>query len=196
MHSQEQEFGRFCVFQRLERRPSGWRLSTLHKGWVFASLALTIISGICGAESLPVQKVAKLDQVVSRYQECGFLNGAVLVAEHGKVLYEKGIGEANMEMHTPNTPQTKFGIASITKQFTAVLVLQMAAKGKLRLDGTVSEYLLGTAKTQGRALRSSNCCIIRLGSRPIMTAQSFRTPQKPAASTSLRSSRKSFVSQT
>src|SRR5215470_10496598 len=86
-------------------------------------------------------KAARIDELVSRYERYGYLNGAVLVAEHGRVIYEKGVGEARMESHTPNTPRTKFGIASITKQFTPVLVLQQAEEGKVRLDAKLSAYL-------------------------------------------------------
>jgi CubicO group peptidase (beta-lactamase class C family) len=97
---------------------------------------------LCGATEVPpTSKAARIDALVSRYERYGYLNGAVLVAEHGKVIYEKGIGNANVELDTPNTPQTKFSIASITKQFTAVLVLQQAEEGRIRLDARVSDTL-------------------------------------------------------
>jgi CubicO group peptidase (beta-lactamase class C family) len=104
---------------------------------------------IRAAENSSSARATQIDELVSRYQKCGFLNGAVLVAEHGKVLSAKGVGEANMRVHTPNTCHTRFGIASITKQFTAVLVLQEVAKGHLRLNGTVSEYLPWYRKDTG-----------------------------------------------
>lgn len=104
-------------------------------------MALVLLAcGICRAGE-DAGKAAKIDDLIRRYEQCGYLNGAVLVARHGKVIYARGVGEANMESHTPNTPQTKFGIASITKQFTAVLVLQQAARGNLRLDDHISQYL-------------------------------------------------------
>ncbi len=68
-------------------------------------------------------------------------NGSVLVADQGKVIYKKGFGLANMEWEIPNTPDTKFRLASITKQFTATAVLQLAAQGKIKLDGKLSDYL-------------------------------------------------------
>ena len=95
----------------------------------------------CRAEDAFAKKAAQIDDLIRRYEKCGYLNGAVLVAEHGRIIYEKGVGQANFESHTPNTPQTEFGIASLTKQFTAALVFQLAAEGKLRLVGTVSQYL-------------------------------------------------------
>jgi len=120
-------------------------------------LVLVVVLCLCSgrmqaAEEAMAQKAARLDALVTRYQECGFLNGAVLVAEHGKVLYAKGVGEANMETHTRNTPQTRFGIASITKQFTAMLVLQQVAKGTIRLDSSVCDYLPWYRKDTGQQM--------------------------------------------
>ena len=113
-----------------------------HGTWGFGTLILLLGFGIgATAANMTTDKSARIQQLVSRYEQCGYLNGAVLVADHGVILYAKGVGFANMESRTPNTPQTKFDIASLTKQFTAALVLQQAAKGTLRLDGTVSQYL-------------------------------------------------------
>jgi len=63
--------------------------------------------------------------------------------------YARSVGYANIESHTPNTPRTRFGIASITKQFTALLVLQQAAEGKILLQGRVSDYLPWYRKDTG-----------------------------------------------
>ncbi len=76
----------------------------------------------------------------------------MLVAEQGKIIYEKGVGETSMELHVPNTPRTKFGIASLTKQFTAVLVLKQVAKGRIRLEGRVSDYLPWYRKDTGERM--------------------------------------------
>ena len=93
------------------------------------------------ASQAALDKAQRIDQLVSRYQKLGYFNGAILVADRGQVIYAKGIGEANMAAHTPNTPQTKFGIASVTKQFTALLILQQVAEGKIALQGNVTDYL-------------------------------------------------------
>lgn len=83
----------------------------------------------------------QIDRLLTSYYDLGLLNGAVLVADHGQVIYEKGFGYANMEWQVPNTPDTKFRIASVTKTFTAVLVLQQVAAGKIRLDAPIAEYI-------------------------------------------------------
>ncbi|MBF9238468.1 serine hydrolase [Hymenobacter sp. BT683] len=83
----------------------------------------------------------QLDAYVQQFQQAGFFNGSALVAEKGKVLLQKGYGLANREQQVLNGPDTKFRIGSLTKQFTAALVLQLVEKGQLRLDGKVSDYL-------------------------------------------------------
>ena len=97
----------------------------------------------------PLDKAQRIDQVVSHYEKLGYFSGAILVVDHGKVIYAKGVGEANMTSHMPNTPQTKFGIASITKQFTALLILQQIAEGKIALPGKVTDYLPWYRKDTG-----------------------------------------------
>jgi D-alanyl-D-alanine carboxypeptidase len=68
-------------------------------------------------------------------------SGAILVARHGRVLVKNAYGLANAEWSVPNTPQTKFEIGSLTKQFTAVAILSLVQEGKLRLEAAISEYL-------------------------------------------------------
>src|SRR5690242_82163 len=112
---------------------------------LFFLLAPTELSG----QAPSPDKAQRIDQVVSHYQKLGYFNGTILVADGGKVIYAKGVGEANMASHILNTPQTKFGIASITKQFTALLILQQAAEGRIALEGKVSDYLPWYRKDTG-----------------------------------------------
>jgi CubicO group peptidase (beta-lactamase class C family) len=66
--------------------------------------------------------------------------GSVLVARDGKVLFAKGYGKANEEFDVPNTPQTKFRLGSITKQFTAAAIMLLQERGKLSLSDPVCKY--------------------------------------------------------
>jgi CubicO group peptidase (beta-lactamase class C family) len=76
------------------------------------------------------------------------------VAEKGKVIYKKGFGMANMEWNIPNQANTKHRLGSITKQFTAVLIVQLAAEGKLDLYAPVSKYLPDYSKSSGDKITS------------------------------------------
>jgi len=97
-------------------------------------------------------KALEFDKVVSHYARSGYFQGVVLVAKCGQVIYAKGVGDANLQAQVPNTPQTKFGIASITKQFTAALVLQQVEQGRIHLDDTISNYLPWYRKDTGQRM--------------------------------------------
>lgn len=91
----------------------------------------------------------ELDRLVTKYHQLRQFNGAVLVANEKGVILQKGYGAANLEWGVPNTPDTKFRLGSITKQFTAVLILQLAAEGKLSLDDKVTKHLPDYRKDTG-----------------------------------------------
>ena len=55
-----------------------------------------------------------IDELMTKYQDLGLFNGAVLVATNGDVVLSKGYGLANMEWAIPNGPDTKFRLGSIT----------------------------------------------------------------------------------
>jgi CubicO group peptidase (beta-lactamase class C family) len=94
-------------------------------------------------------KINKINALLNDYNAYGKFNGSVLIAEEGEVVYKKGFGMANMEWDIPNQPDTKFRIASITKQFTAMLILQLASENKLDLHATISTYLPNYPKKNG-----------------------------------------------
>ncbi len=91
--------------------------------------------------SFAQDKVGKIDELMQLYFDYGQFNGSVLVSEGGKVIFKKGYGMANMEWAIPNTPDTKFRLGSITKQFTAMLILQLVEENKIDLEGKLSDYL-------------------------------------------------------
>lgn len=68
-------------------------------------------------------------------------SGAILVARDGKVLVSRGYGMADFENDVPNTPETKFRLGSITKQFTAAAVLLLQERGKLSVQDSVCKYV-------------------------------------------------------
>jgi CubicO group peptidase (beta-lactamase class C family) len=69
------------------------------------------------------------------------INGNVLVAENGKAIYKKSFGFADKKNKIPNSESSRFNIASISKTFTAVAILQLKEKGKLNIDDAVKKYL-------------------------------------------------------
>ena len=99
--------------------------------------------------ALAADEAARIDSFIARYHQLGLFNGSALVADHGVPVLKKGYGLANMEWNIPNAADTKFRLGSITKQFTAALVLQMVEQGKLDLSAPIARYLPNYPRTTG-----------------------------------------------
>lgn len=81
--------------------------------------------------------ISKADDLLKHHE----FQGAVLIAKKGKILLSKGYGFANEEHQITNTPDTVFRIGSITKQFTAIALLQLQEEEKLNVGDPISKYL-------------------------------------------------------
>ena len=103
------------------------------------SLSMAVLSPVSESSTAGIQ--SQLDAILQRHFEAGDFNGNVLVARREKIVYEHSYGPANREWGVPNNVHTKFEIGSMTKQFTALLVLQFVNEGKIRLDGRLTDYL-------------------------------------------------------
>ena len=144
-------------------------------------LTLFIVAFITATNAFAQQNVQKIDELMKQYYDYGQFNGSILVAEKGKVIYKKGFGMANMEWAIPNQPDTKFRIGSVTKQFTATLVLQLVEEGKIKLDGKLSDYLPDYRKDTGgkitiHQLLNHTSGIQSYTSRPDFFAEVSRNP--------------------
>lgn len=86
-------------------------------------------------------KSEKIDELIGLYTDYEGFNGSVLVAHEGEIIYKKGFGLADMEWNISNQIDTKFRIASVTKSFTAMLIMQLVAENKLDLQQPIRTYL-------------------------------------------------------
>lgn len=94
-------------------------------------------------------KTEKIDHLMEVYAEQGTFNGSILVAENSSITISKGFGLANMEWKIPNQSNTKHRLASITKQFTAMLIMQLTEQGKLDLNIPITTYIPDYPKSTG-----------------------------------------------
>jgi CubicO group peptidase (beta-lactamase class C family) len=85
--------------------------------------------------------VARIERAIEARLESGQFMGSVLIARDGKALLSKGYGKASIADHIPNTPDTKFRLGSVTKQFTAASILLLEERGKLKVEDPISKYL-------------------------------------------------------
>ena len=84
--------------------------------------------------------VRMADEHIQTFVKQNQFSGTVLVARDGKSIFRKAYGMANREWDIANTLDTKFRLGSITKQFTATLILHLVEQGKLKLDDPISGY--------------------------------------------------------
>jgi CubicO group peptidase (beta-lactamase class C family) len=116
------------------------------------ALLVTSAAG-CGAKgntenaiaSAEKQKLAemttKLDKEFTDLLGPDIFSGYVYISRKGTVLLDKGYGKADFEKGTENTKQTKFDIASLTKQITAVAIMQLEEKKLLDVHDKIDKYL-------------------------------------------------------
>jgi CubicO group peptidase (beta-lactamase class C family) len=107
--------------------------------------ALSLITAVSALVQDGAPITTKLDEYMNATARLGF-TGSVLVARDGKVIFSKGYGMANAEWDIPNTPQTKFRLGSITKQFTAASILLLQERGKLGVQDPICKYIADCPK--------------------------------------------------
>lgn len=90
------------------------------------------------------EATARMEGLVQKRVAAHEFSGTVLVAQRGKALFDRAYGLANHEWEIANTPATRFRIGSITKQFTAVSILLLEERGKLKLADLVSQHVPDT----------------------------------------------------
>ncbi len=80
-------------------------------------------------------------QSLSSYLDSVDFSGSVLVSRDGKVIHTAGYGFSNIDKKVPNTPDTQFYIASLTKQFTAMAIMQLQEQGFLSIQDPIDKFL-------------------------------------------------------
>ena len=103
------------------------------KNVLFLAALLLILHLPCRAQSI--------DSMITTWQDNGLFNGGVIVIQKGHVVYQRSAGYANFETGTPNTETTPFNLASVSKPFTAIAILQLVHKNKLKLSDALIQYL-------------------------------------------------------
>jgi CubicO group peptidase (beta-lactamase class C family) len=98
-------------------------------------------SEIAKSEPITNQKTLKLDTLYSELCEKGAFNGSVLIAEDGQIIFEKSYGLANEQTNRKLNDSTIFELASVSKQFTAMGIVQLKKEGKLSYQDDITKYV-------------------------------------------------------
>jgi CubicO group peptidase (beta-lactamase class C family) len=108
------------------------------------SLVFLVFASMLTAEAqtlTPKQITAEFDKLLSAQYKPGEPGCAALVAIKGQIVYKKAFGMANLELNVPMQPDMVFRIGSITKQFTAIAILQLMEQGKLSLQDEITKFI-------------------------------------------------------
>lgn len=100
-----------------------------------------IIILLIGQSSFGQNKVQRIDSFLTSLHESGNLNGNILLAEKGKVIYNKSFGVLNDSTKEKLNENSIFRLASVSKQFTAMAIVILKEKGKLKYNAEISKYI-------------------------------------------------------
>ena len=105
----------------------------------FFTLCLLLATSTQGiAQNLDV---AKIDQLLKSKIKAGAPGLALGIVKNGAIVYERYLGLANLQHQIPVETQTRFNLASVAKQFTALCVLKLVLENKLSLETDIRQYL-------------------------------------------------------
>ena len=111
-------------------------------GSLILMLVMTSLSFNASSQTLNTKQLtAEFDKMLSEKFKPGETGCAALVAKNGQIIYKKAFGMANLELDVPMQPDMVFRIGSITKQFTAVAILQLMEQGKLSLQDDITKFI-------------------------------------------------------
>ncbi|WP_261511303.1 serine hydrolase domain-containing protein [Chryseobacterium paludis] len=97
--------------------------------------------GLYSSQFTPKNEIRKADSLLNTYAKANAPGMAIGIIKDGKVIYKKTYGQANLEDQISVTDSTAFNIASVSKQFTALVALMAVKEGKLSLDDDIRNYL-------------------------------------------------------
>jgi CubicO group peptidase (beta-lactamase class C family) len=108
--------------------------------WIWFLPVAVLLTGPALAHEESTEQERISEAIESRVFSDQFM-GTVLVSRGPTIVLNKGYGSANLEWQTPNSRDTRFRVASLTKQFTSAGILLLEEQGKLRIEDPISKYL-------------------------------------------------------
>jgi CubicO group peptidase (beta-lactamase class C family) len=104
-------------------------------------LVAVLLISFTDLRGLAAERATEIDRLMTTLYGRGQFNGAILVAEQGKIIYRKAFGKANFQTGSDFSPETPSNIGSVTKQFTAMAIMILAEGNKLSYNDAVSKYI-------------------------------------------------------
>lgn len=109
-----------------------------HKPFFFFLTILLLFTNHTFAQT---KKVAQIDSLLQSANQAGVFNGNILVSKNNKIIYNSSFGFADATKTNKLTPDYRFNIGSITKEFSGIALLQLQEQGKLKIEDHISKYI-------------------------------------------------------
>ncbi len=106
----------------------------------FTLLFLFFCTHLSYAQYTP-QQIESVNSALTKLHEQAMFNGVVLIAQEGKPLYKKAFGIASIQTQEALTTTSSFNLASVSKQFVAIMTMILKEQGKLQFDDKVKKHL-------------------------------------------------------
>ena len=133
---------------------------------LFLAILLSALFTVSSGQSKQDKELVKeVDELISDNLKNYAPGCALLVAKKGEVLLEKGYGIANLELNVPMKSEMIFRIGSITKQFTAIAILQLVDKGQIELSDSIQKFIKGF-HSKGKKITIENLLTHTSGIKP------------------------------
>jgi CubicO group peptidase (beta-lactamase class C family) len=134
---------------------AGWRRAWLSLVCLLVTGALySVAHGQADSGSLSATTATTIDTAAAQVlKETGVPSASVAVVNDGKIAYVKAYGSAQLSPPMAATPEMQYSIGSISKQFTAALILMLQQDGKLKLDDPIAKYLPGLTQANDVTIR-------------------------------------------
>src|SRR4030095_15944049 len=114
--------------------------TTMRRSVLISLLVLTC--GIVTQAQLTQETKDAIDKLANEtLTSTGVPSASIAVVKNGQVVYVKAYGDSRIDPKTPATPDMRYSIGSISKQFTAAAILMLQEQGKLSLDDKVSKFI-------------------------------------------------------
>jgi len=137
--------------------------------------------GAQSVDKLDPNLAARVDRIAAQVlEQTGVPSASVAVVQHGKLVYTHAYGLARLDPKTPATPDMRYSIGSISKQFTAAAILLLQEDGKLSLDDVVGKYIPGL--TQGDKVTIRQVLSHTSGYQDFWAEDYLMTPMRKPAS--------------
>src|SRR5215813_8907430 len=105
-------------------------------------IIVTTACQVLAQAQLPQEMRDRIDKVATdALAKTGVPSASIAIVKDGQIAYVKAYGDARLEAKTPATPEMRYSIGSISKQFTAAAMLLLQEQGKLSLDDKVAKFI-------------------------------------------------------